>query len=101
MTICYNIGEGKGEEISPTAVEIKIQQKSSYRPIYFPVQALAEEIRIGIDPAVAIKGSNIYDDPQVVADASHDAILRIRDGGLETRENSTNTDMSERTDFEK
>lgn len=99
VTICYNIGEGKGEEISPTAVEIKYN-RSPRIDRYTSVQALAEEIRIGIDPAVAIKGSNIYDDPQVVADASHDAILRIRDGGLETRENSTNTDMSERTDFE-
>lgn len=99
ITICYNIGEGKGEDISPTAIEVKYN-RSPRIDRYTSVQALAEEIRIGIDPAVAIKGSNIYDDPQLVADASHEAILRIRDGGLEKRENSPNTDTSERTDLE-
>lgn len=98
LTICYNISEGKGEELSPTAIEVKYNRTPRIDR-YTSVQALAEEIRIGIDPAVAIKGSNIYDDPQVVADASHEVIVRLRDGMLE-RENSTNTDVSERPDIE-
>lgn len=97
LSICYNIGEGKGEELSPTSIEVKYN-RSPRVDRYTSVQALAEEIRIGIDPAIAIKGSNIYDDPQMVADASHEAIVRIRDIVLDKRENSTNTDESERTD---